>query len=117
MALRLAPDRATIGADGDDLSYVLVEAVDQRGNLCPLAMNEVRFNISGPAEIAGVGNGDHHYPAEFVTDHVSLFYGKAMLIVRATAGKGGTIRVTAASEGLGATAAALRSRAVRAAGP
>jgi len=82
-ALRLTPDRASVSADGEDLCYVLVEAVDQDGNLCPLAMNKVTFSLEGPAAIAGVGNGDHHFPAEFDTDHVALFYGKAMLIVQA----------------------------------
>jgi hypothetical protein len=56
-ALRLTPDRTSIRADGDDLSCLLVEAVDKDGNLCPLAMNDVRVAISGPAVIAGVGNG------------------------------------------------------------
>ena len=108
--LRLTPDRKSLKADGEDLSYVLVEAVDQDGNLCPLAMNDVKFKLEGPATIAGVGNGDHHFPAEFDADHVTLFYGKAMLIVRAAEGKGGSIRVTATSEGLRPAAASLRSR-------
>ncbi len=109
--LRLSPDRKSIKSDGDDLSYVLVEALDKDGNLCPLAMNDVKFSLEGPAKIAGVGNGDHHYPAEFVTDHVTLFYGKAMLIVRASQGKGGAIRVTATSDGMRQTQATLRSSA------
>ncbi len=108
--LRLTPDRTSLGADGEDLSFVLVEAVDQRGNLCPLAMNDVKFNLEGPATIAGVGNGDHHFPAEFKTDHVTLFYGKAMLIVSAAEGKGGAIRATATSKGLGQAEISLRSR-------
>jgi beta-galactosidase len=84
--LRLAPDRKYLQADSDDLSYLLVEAVDQDGNLCPLAMNDVKFKLEGPATIVGVGNGDHHFPAEFDADHVTLFYGKAILIVRASEG-------------------------------
>ena len=48
-----------------------------------------------------------------MTDHVTLFYGKAMLIVRATEGKGGSIRVAATSDGLRATQASLRSRAAK----
>jgi beta-galactosidase len=92
------------------LSYVLVEAVDQDGILCPLAMDDVKFNLAGPATIAGVGNGDHHFPAEFNADHVTLFYGKAMLIVRAVEGKGGSIRVTAMSDGLRKAEVLLRSR-------
>ncbi len=107
--LRLTPDRKSLKADGDDLSYVLVETVDKDGNLCPLAMNDVKFALSGPGSIAGVGNGDHHFPAEFVADHVTLFYGKAMLIVRASEGKGGAIHVTAKSDGLREAKASLRS--------
>ncbi len=108
--LRLTPDRKSLKSDGDDLSFVLVEAVDKDGNLCPLAMNDVKFTLAGPATIAGVGNGDHHFPAEFAADHVALFYGKAMLIVRANEGKGGSIQVTATSGGLRADEVALRSR-------
>ncbi len=108
--LRLTPDRKSLRADGEDLSYVLVEAVDRDGNLCPLAMNEVRFSIEGPASIAGVGNGDHHFPEEFSADQVTLFYGKAMLILRPAEGRGGSIRVTATSEGLRSAQGVLRSK-------
>ncbi|MHB8865758.1 MAG: glycoside hydrolase family 2 TIM barrel-domain containing protein [Pirellulaceae bacterium] len=107
--LRLTPDRTALAADGEDLSYVLVEAVDKDGTVCPLAMNDVKFNLDGPATLAGVGNGDHHFPAEFVADHVTLFYGKAMLIVRAGEGPGGSICVTAASDGLEDATVSLQS--------
>jgi beta-galactosidase len=73
-------------------------------------MNPVKFTVSGPATIAGVGNGDHHFPAEFDSDEVTLFYGKAMLIVRANEGAGGAIRVKAESTGLKTAEAALGSR-------
>ncbi len=107
--LRLSPDRKSLKAGGDDLSYVLVEAVDKDGNVCPLAMNDVRIKIEGPAGIAGVANGDHHFPAEFVADHVTLFYGKAMLVVRTTEDRGGAIRVNATSEGLRPGQVSLRA--------
>ena len=107
--LRVTPDRKSLQADGDDLSYLLVEAVDQKGTLCPLAMNDVKFTLTGPATVAGVGNGDHHFPAEFVADHVSLFYGQAILIVRASEGRGGAIRVSATSPGLRTAETTLRS--------
>jgi len=107
--LRLSADRRSLKADGEDLSYLLVEALDQDGNPCPLAMNEVKFKLDGPATLAGVANGDHHFPAEFVADHVTLFYGKAILIVRPTEGKGGSIRVSATGEGLRQALSVLRS--------
>lgn len=108
--LRLSPDRTRLSADGDDLSYVLVDAIDRDGTLCPLAMNEVKFEVEGPGTIAGVANGDHHFPAEFDADHVSLFYGKAMLVVRTAEGEEGSIRITASSDGLRAATARLKSR-------
>jgi beta-galactosidase len=109
--LRLTPDRSIIRPDGDDLSYVLVEAIDKDGNLCPLAMNDVQFSVNGPATIAGVGNGDHHFPSEFVASHVPLFYGKAMLIIRSKEGRGGSVQVTATSNGLKETRTSLEARA------
>jgi beta-galactosidase len=108
--LRLTPDRTKLAADGDDLSYLLVEAVDQDGNLCPLAMDDVKFTLSGPASIAGVGNGDHLFPHEFDADHVPLFYGKAMLIVRAGEGPGGAIKVQATATGLASAEASLHAK-------
>jgi beta-galactosidase len=99
-ALRLTPDRAQLAATGDDLCYVLVEAVDEHGTLCPLADNLVHFEVDGPAEIAGAGNGNPLSLEDFQADERKLFFGKAMLILRTTAGNGGQVRVTARSDGL-----------------
>jgi beta-galactosidase len=79
---------------------VLVEAVDADGNECPLADNLVQFKVEGPAEIAGVGNGDPMSLEPNQADHRKLFFGKAMLIVRTTEGEGGNVRITATSESL-----------------
>jgi beta-galactosidase len=106
--LRLTPDRKKFNSGGDDLCYLLVEATDSQGNLAALAMNEVRFRVSGPAVIAGVANGDHHFPAEFATDHVALFYGKAMLVLRSAEAETGSVRVEAQSANLAPGEVAVR---------
>ncbi|MEL7121456.1 MAG: glycoside hydrolase family 2 TIM barrel-domain containing protein [Bacteroidota bacterium] len=80
--LQLSADRTTIKADGQDLSYILVEALDRDGNLAPLADHSVNIELEGPASIAGVGNGNPQSFAPFQADYVKLFYGKAMIIVR-----------------------------------
>ena len=87
-------------ATDDDLCYILVEALDDKGTLCPLADNLVRFKLDGPADIAAVGNGNPLSIEPFQADHRKLFYGKAMLILRTKPGQGGNIRVTAESDGL-----------------
>ena len=51
----LSPDRSTITADGDDLSFVTVRIEDKDGNLCPLADNLVKFNVTGAGKIASRG--------------------------------------------------------------
>jgi hypothetical protein len=96
-SIRLTPDRETLSADGEDLCFVLVEALDEAGTPCPLADNEIEFKLTGPAEIAAVGNGDPLSLDPFQSTKVRLFYGKAMLMIRPQEGPGGDIAVTAAS--------------------
>jgi beta-galactosidase len=98
--LRLTPDRTKLTASGDDLCYVTVEALDKGGNLCPLAENRVNFQIAGPAEIAGVCNGDPISLDSFQADHGKLFFGKTMLVVRTQEGRAGEIKITAIADGL-----------------
>jgi beta-galactosidase len=100
VALTLTPDRVKLQATGEDLCYVLVEARDKDGTLCPRADNSVDFQVDGPAVIAAVGNGNPLSLEPFQAHQRKLFYGKAMLIVRALEGRGGTIHITASSDGL-----------------
>jgi hypothetical protein len=105
--IRLTPDRKDVTASGEDISYILVEALDDQGTLCPLADNLGRFKVDGPAEIAGVGNGNPLSIEPFQADYRQLFYGKAMLILRTKPGEGGQVRATATSDGLTAAEATV----------
>ena len=107
-ALRLTPDRSEMAGTGQDLSYILVEAVDADGNLCPLAHNLIQFDVQGPAAIAGVGNGNPLSLEPFQANSRQLFYGKAMLIVRARKGGIGEVRVAAESAGMQSKSVQLR---------
>ena len=93
--IRLTPDRSKIHADGYDLSYILVEAVDKYGVVNPHTNSIVKFLVGGPAVIAGVGNGNPQSKTPFVSNKCPLFHGKAMLIIRSLRNKKGTINVTA----------------------
>ena len=97
--LTLTPDRNTISADGYDLSYILVEAVDKEGNPCPIADDMVTFKLEGPAEIAGIGNGNPLSMEPFQDSEHSLFFGKAMLVLRSKEGKSGSVTITATADG------------------
>ena len=67
-ALKLSPDRPAIHADGEDVSVVTVAIMDAQGRCVPVADNLIRFELSGPGRILGVGNGDPscHEPDTYV---------------------------------------------------
>jgi len=98
-AIVLTPDRREITADGYDLSYITVEAVDADNTLCPLADNEVTFSVDGAGFNAGVDNGSPISLERFKADKRHLFNGKALLIVQ-NDGTAGPIRIKATAPGL-----------------
>jgi len=71
-AVELAPDRATISADGQDVAVVTVAVKDAAGRVVPVAGNTINFELAGPGRILGVGNGDPscHEPDVFVAEPV-----------------------------------------------
>lgn len=95
--LHLSADRGTVAADGEDLVFVTVSALDTDGRPHPLANDLVTFEIEGPGRIEAVGNGNPLSLEPFRADRRQLFYGKAMLIVRPHDGEAGTIKIRALS--------------------
>lgn len=106
--LRLTADRSTLSADGEDLSFITVEAVDAQGRLQPNAANEVRFTIGGPGTIMAVGNGDGTSKESYQGDHRALFDGRALVVVR-TSRTAGAIRLAASAPGLAADGVTLQT--------
>jgi len=98
--IRITPERDSLRADGEDLVYCLVEAVDAGGVVRPLAEQLVRFQVEGPGALVAAGNGNPPSQEEFSADRRHLFYGKAVLVLRSIASQTGRIEVTAAGSGL-----------------
>lgn len=107
-ALRLTADRATIHADGEDLSFVTVEAVDANGQLQPQANQQVEFSINGPGAIAAVGNGDPQDPSAYQGTTRKLYQGRALIVVRSS-NQPGAIEIRAKVAGLKNATAAIQS--------
>jgi beta-galactosidase len=106
-ALRLTADRRELNTTGDDLCYVTVEALDDEGDVQPLADNLVRFTVEGPAEIAGLDNGNPLSLAPMRASQGKLFFGKSLVVLRVKEGAGGEIRLKAESDGLSEATAAV----------
>lgn len=98
--IRLTADNSRIHADGKDLSFVTVEVLDKKGNLCPNAENLIRFSVEGSAKIAGVDNGSPISLERFKDDKRKAFYGKCLVVLQSIGGIPGKAVLTATSEGL-----------------
>ena len=107
--IAIAADRAVLKADGADLAFVTVTIADADGLLVPRAGNLVRFDLTGPGEIAAVDNGDATSFEPFQARERHAFSGLALVIVRTRAGEPGTITLKAQSDGLAAAEVSLRS--------
>jgi len=97
--ISLSPDRSTLAANGDDLSFVTVTVQDSGGIGVPTAEPLIQFRVSGDARIVGVDNGDAISHTSFQAKEIRLFNGKAVVIVRGGR-KPGTATLAAESRGL-----------------
>ncbi len=98
--INLMPDRKIINADGEDLSFITVKIEDTDGNFCALADNKVYFNISGPATIAAVDNGNAASIEPFQANYRKAFNGLCLLVIKSKKGKVGEVKIEALSPGL-----------------
>ena len=111
VALKLTADRAALSADGQDLSFVTVEAVDEKGRLQINSDQKVHFAIGGAGTIAAVGNGNGQSQDSYSGDTCTLFHGRALVILRITR-KAGQIKLTANADGLSASSVVIESNPV-----
>ena len=97
--IELEADRATIKADGNDLSFITVKVVDKDGNLCPAAANEIVFKVKGAGSYCAGANGDPVSLESFQEPHMKVFSGMMTAIVSSSE-EPGQIVLEASSKGL-----------------
>ena len=88
-------------ADGNDLAFITVSLLDQDGNECPLAGDELTFEVSGAGIFKAACNGDATSLEPFTLPQMKLFCGKLVVIVQSKKQKGDiTIKVKDAKRNL-----------------
>ena len=97
--LTATPDNADWRADGTDLQHVRIAAVDGKGLTDKSADSKLTFKVEGPAEIAGVINGDLSSDELSTGDSRSLFQGTATVILR-SGRSAGPVTLTVSADGL-----------------
>ncbi|MGO9326231.1 MAG: beta-galactosidase GalA [Terracidiphilus sp.] len=95
-ALRLTADRTAIGADGEDVVVLTVDALDSAGRALPTADNMISFKVTGEGALIGVGNGDPNCHESDKEPRRSLYNGLAQAIVQSTRTPG-TITIEAST--------------------
>lgn len=111
--MTLQPDRATIHADGADLSFVTVSIADKDGQMVPRSKNLVKFEVTGPGEIAAVDNGDPTSFEPFQASERKAFNGLCLVIIRSKPGEAGKISLKANSDGLESATTVIATEAAK----
>ena len=78
-------------ADGNDLAFVTVSLLDKDGNECPLADDEMTFEVTGTGVFKAACNGDATSLEPFTQPQMKLFSGKLVVVVQSKSQKGNLI--------------------------
>ena len=91
--LRLTPDRTTMTADGQSLTFITVEVVDKQGTPVPEATIPCEATIKGAGTLLAFASADLKDTEPYTLPRVKTWKGRALLVVRSTQ-KGGSINVS-----------------------
>lgn len=107
VALKLEIENENWKADGMDLQYMKVYAVDNKGRYVYTAdPAEVTFDVSGAAKLIAVDNGDQYSDELFDGNKRKLHNGFAMAILRSTQSSG-AVSLKVSADGLKSAAVKL----------
>jgi beta-galactosidase len=102
---QLGPDGARFTlpewkADGMDLQYLTVRAVDSKGRTVPADTSAISISLEGPASLLALDNGDHYTSDLFTSDIVSkrLYQGTLQVVLRSRRNEAGLVRVKAVAD-------------------
>ncbi len=91
----------SLKADGKDLAFITVSMLDADGNECPLADDELTFEVSGAGSFKAACNGDATSLEPFTQPKMKLFSGKLVLIVQSARHAGDiTVKVKSAKRNM-----------------
>lgn len=113
--LVLSADQETLTIGQRDLSYVAIRVLDQEGHFDATADLPVTLELTGPARLVGVGNGDPLNADGYQRNSVKTFNGLALAIVALAPpaplsdGQPSEIVLTARSEGLSSATVTLKA--------
>lgn len=97
--ITLTPDRTEIKADGQDLSHLLIQLYDKKGNPVQVDDRQINVSIEGEGVFRGLDTGDLRRTTPFGSHTLKTYFGQALIIVQSTR-KAGKIKVNVQVEGI-----------------
>jgi beta-galactosidase len=107
--IELNADTTQLQADGKDICHVEFRIVDAQGVRVPNADPSLTFELDGPAEIIGIGNGDLNNIEDCKGRVHKAYQGRGLLILRSSE-VSGRISLTVTAWGLETATLSLSSR-------
>jgi len=107
--LVLEADRTELDADGRDISFVTVSVVDEKGNPCYTANDQLTFSVSGNGTYRAACNGNATSLEQFHLPTMKLFNGKLVVLVQ-SGNKAGPIKLSVKGNKLKTVELVIRSR-------
>lgn len=101
--IRLSADKKQMLADGEDLTYVTLEIIDQEGNLVPDATVPVSVNVAGQGSLLAAATANLKDIEPKTSPRVTTYKGQAIIVVR-SAKKAGKATISATSAELAKSA-------------
>ena len=86
--LRLTPDRTTMTADGQSLTFITIEVVDKQGTPVPEAAISCEAIVKGAGTLLAFASADLKDTEPYTSPRVKTWKGRALLVVRSTQKKG-----------------------------
>ena len=86
--LRLTIDKSMLKADGQDLAYVTVEVVDNKGRICPDAAITCEATVKGQGRLMAFATANMKDCEPYTSPRTTTWKGRALLVVRSSNNKG-----------------------------
>ncbi|MEZ5070734.1 MAG: glycoside hydrolase family 2 TIM barrel-domain containing protein [Bacteroidales bacterium] len=98
-AIRLEAEQPEIRADRNDIAFVTIHVLDDRGRVSTGDSTWIQLRVEGPGEWIAAGNAANGDMESFNRTRIRTYQGRAQVVVRST-GAAGEIVVSATAEGL-----------------
>ena len=92
-------DKTVMNADGEDMIFIEISALDENGEAVANANNRVFVSVTGEGRLVGLDNGDSTDYEQYKTDNRRMFSGRLLAMIASTK-QSGKIKVELSSVGL-----------------